>query len=78
MIPFSLDATETKLYRGVVARCNYLAQDRVDIQDSCKECSRQMARPRQGDGAVLKRIGRSQGIPKVDPVVPLATAANIC
>ena len=26
-----LNAEEAKLYRGVTARCNYLAQDRVDI-----------------------------------------------
>ena len=53
-----LGAEEATLYRGVAARCNYLAQDRVDIQYSCKECSRRMARPRQGDWAALKRIGR--------------------
>ena len=34
-----LDAADAKLFRSVVARCNYLAQDRVDIQYACKECS---------------------------------------
>ena len=56
--PRLLIADEARLYRGVAARCNYLAQDRVDIQYPCKECSRRMARPRQGDWAALKRIGR--------------------
>ena len=60
-----LNAEEAKLYRGVTARCNYLAQDRVDIQYACKECSRRMARPRQGDWAALKRIGRYlEGAPR--------------
>ena len=61
-----LNAAEAKLYRGVTARCNYLAQDRVDIQYPCKECSRRMARPRQGDWAALKRIGRYlKGAPRL-------------
>ena len=53
-----LSAAEAKLFRSVAARCNYLVQDRVDIQYPCKECSRRMANPRQGDWAALKRIGR--------------------
>ena len=61
-----LNAAEAKLYRGVTARCNYLAQDMVDIQYLCKECSRRMARPRQGDWAALKRIGRYlKGAPRL-------------
>ena len=61
-----LNTVEAKLYRGVTARCNYLAQDRVDIQYACKECSRRMARPRQGDWAALKRIGRYlKGAPRL-------------
>ena len=61
-----LNAEEAKLYRGVTARCNYLAQDRVDIQYACKECSRRMAKPRQGDWAALKRIGRYfKGAPRL-------------
>ena len=61
-----LDAEEARLYRGVAARCNYLAQDRIDVQYSCKECSRRMANPRQGDWAALKRIGRYlKGAPRL-------------
>ena len=61
-----LDAADAKLFRSVVARCNYLAQDRVDIQYACKECSRHMAKPCQGDWAALKRIGRYlKGAPRL-------------
>ena len=37
------DATR---FRGLAARCNYLGQDRVDLQYACKEVSRRMAKPR--------------------------------
>ena len=61
-----LNAADAKLFRSVVARCNYLAQDRVDIQYACKECSRHMAKPCQGDWAALKRIGRYlKGAPRL-------------
>ena len=49
---------EASLYRGIAARLNYLAQDRIDIQYACKEASRRMARPRLCDWPALKRIGR--------------------
>ena len=49
------DATR---FRGLAARCNYLAQDRVDLQYACKEVSRRMAKPRCQDWQLLKRIGR--------------------
>ena len=53
-----LDKKEASAYRGVAARLNYLAQDRPDLQYACKEASRRMAKPRQADWAILKRIGR--------------------
>ena len=37
-----LSDSDTTLYRGVVARMNYLAQDRPDIGFATKECSRSM------------------------------------
>ena len=49
---------EASLYRGIAARLNYLAQDRIDIQYACKEASRRMARPRLCDWPALKRIWR--------------------
>ena len=45
-------------FRGLAARCNYLAQERFDLQYACKETSRRMARPCNGDWQMLKRIGR--------------------
>ena len=53
-----MTASEATLYRGIAARLNYLAQDRIDIQYACKEASRRMARPRVCDWPALKRIGR--------------------
>ena len=53
-----LNKQEASAYRGVTARLNYLAQDRPDLQYSCKEASRRMAKPRQADWTLLKRIGR--------------------
>ena len=55
---FELSAKEARWFRGVAARCNYLAQDRVDLQYATKEASRRMAKPRQADFALLKRLGR--------------------
>ena len=49
---------EASRFRGVVARTNVLAQDRMDLQFASKEASRWMARPRRGDWDVMKRIGR--------------------
>ena len=53
-----LEPHEATQFRGLAARCNYFAQDRVDIQHACKEASRRMARPRRSDWTLLKRIGR--------------------
>ena len=41
----------------MAARCNYLAQDKVNLQYATKEASRRMARPREADWALLKRLG---------------------
>ena len=56
--PELMSAEDSTRFRGLAARCNYLAQDRADIQFACKEASRRMARPRCGDWQLLKRIGR--------------------
>ena len=49
---------EATKYRAVVARANFLAADRVDIQFAVKEATRCMAKPRDCDWQRLKRIGR--------------------
>jgi hypothetical protein len=49
---------EASSYRGLAARANFLAQDRLDLQYASKELSRWMAVPRQGDWEAMKRFGR--------------------
>ena len=46
------------MYRALVARANYLSQDRSDIQYAVKELSRGMSQPTLGDWQGLKRLGR--------------------
>ena len=41
-----LDRGESRRYRAIVARANYLSTERSDIQYSVKELSRYMAAPR--------------------------------
>ena len=53
-----LDNKEANQYRAVVARANYLCQDRSDIQVAVKELCRTMSEPTQGNWAALKRLGR--------------------
>ena len=45
-------------FRGVAARCNYLAMDRSDIQYATKEVCREMSKPTTGSLRRLKRIGQ--------------------
>ena len=49
---------EASMFRGIVARVNFLAQDRSDLQFASKECSRRMSVPRVDDWGMIKRIGR--------------------
>jgi hypothetical protein len=53
-----LDAAGTRKYRGVAARANYLAQDRVDVQFATKEVCRSMSKPTKGSWKKLKRLAR--------------------
>ena len=45
-------------YRALAARCNFLAQDRPDLQYAVKEVCRGMAKPTEEDMHKLKRIAR--------------------
>ena len=45
-------------YRRLVAKLNYIAQDRPDIQYATKEHCRHMADPRQSDLKATKRLAR--------------------
>ena len=46
------------LYRAVVARANYLSQDRSDIRYAVKELCRHMSKPTEKDMEKLKKLGR--------------------
>ena len=54
----ALNSSDASVFRALAARANYLAQDRPDIQFSVKEIARRMARPTNGDWALLKRLAR--------------------
>ncbi len=59
----SKDATR---YRAIVARLNYMAADRLDIQYAVKEVARNMSTPRQSHWSALRRIGLYlQGRPRL-------------
>ena len=53
-----LPSEEASKFRGLVARANYLSQDRGDIKFAVKELSRRMAKPRFRDVEALKRLAR--------------------
>ena len=52
-----LEGKRAKLFKVVVARANYIALDRPDIQYTVKELCRAMTRPTRRDWATLKRFG---------------------
>ena len=61
-----LDPAMATLYRAVVARANYLSQDRSDIRYAVKELSRSMSKPTERDYQRLKRFGRYlKGVPRL-------------
>ena len=49
-----LGKEDTKVFRGVAARLNYIAPDRPDMQYAIKEA----ANPREYDWGLLKKLGR--------------------
>ena len=53
-----LDPERSKQYRSLVARLNYLAADRPDMQYSVKELCRDMATPSEGSWRRLERACR--------------------
>ena len=54
----ALEGATATLYRSMVMRLNYLAQDRPDIQFACKELAKGMSSPTEGHWQSLKRLGR--------------------
>merc|ERR1712026_228705 len=53
-----MDGADSRWYRGVAARGNYLGLDRPDVAYASKEASRWMSKPREVDRRRLKRMGR--------------------
>ena len=53
-----LSREESKHFRRVTARANYLGQDRMDLQYAVKEISREMSRPTTKGMKKLKRLAR--------------------
>jgi hypothetical protein len=53
-----LEPEKASNYRALVARCNYLSQDRSDIRFAVKELCRKMSKPRNIDWDQLVRFGR--------------------
>jgi hypothetical protein len=58
MVAPKLPAAESRVYRSVCMRGNYLAADRPDIQFAAKECARHMSDPTTYAMAKLKKLGR--------------------
>jgi len=53
-----LDRSESKRYRAIIARANYMSTERSDVQYSVKELSRFMAIPKTCDWTNVKRLAR--------------------
>ena len=53
-----LSKEQATLFRGIVARGNYLSIDRTDIRFAIKELARRMAKPRNVDFKQLIKFGR--------------------
>ena len=53
-----LDGDKSRVYRSVVARANYLAQDRPDLRYTVKELCKKMSSPTSADWARMKKMCR--------------------
>ena len=72
-----LDVKDAKVFRSVVARANYLAQDRPDIRFACKELCREMSKPTVKAWKALKKLCRYvKGQPEVVQLVPFGSACD--
>ena len=53
-----LPSHDVKVFQALIARANYLAQDRSDIQFSVKELARSMSAPTRGAWKGLVKLGK--------------------
>lgn len=73
-----LDSADATKYRACAARCNFLAQDRPEIQCSVKEVCRGMANPTEDDLVQLKRIARYlKGAPRAGYAWPFQAPQGV-
>ena len=76
-----LATDKASMFRALVARANYLSQDRGDIKYAVKELSRRMAKPRVKDIEQMKKLARYlKGNPRVIQVFkpqPMPKRINI-
>lgn len=54
----AIEGADATRFRGVAARCKYLAFDRPDIKFATKEVRREMAKPTSGSLRIFRRIGQ--------------------
>ena len=58
-------------YRSAVARCNYLAADRLEIAFTTKELCRAMSSPTEADAKAITRLCRFlKGLPRMVQRIP--------
>ena len=73
-----LSASECTQYRAAVARCNFLAIDRPDIQFAAKEVSRFLSSPRLCDWDNVYEIGRYlKRVPRLTHKFVVCGGANV-
>ena len=61
-----LDRSRMRDYRSAVARCNYLAADRLEIAFTTKELCRAMSNPTEADARAVTRLCRFlKGLPRI-------------
>jgi len=66
-----LSRSEMRGYRSAVARCNYLAADRLEIAFTTKELCRAMANPTMADAKAVARLIRFlKGLPRMVQEIP--------
>ena len=53
-----LDLSSATRYRQLIARCNFIAQDRPDVQYAIKKASKGMSSPKKSDWERRMRIGQ--------------------
>ena len=53
-----MNEVDASSYRSIVARMNYLALDRSDLQQGCRHVCSFMSRPLEGCWQLAKRVGR--------------------